>query len=124
MFIDDLRFAGWRNDIEIPEIEVNTESLGCLASRNVLFTGSYYTEAIELFPDELEMTHAFKLNHSYEVRNGWRQLDDKLNVVESVQGDVFTLAVACPQCNIEISKGKLMLSATFSTIAVGLLSII
>ena len=96
MSIDGLKFARWRNDIEIPEIEVNPESLGCLASRNVLFTGSYYTEAIELFPNELEMTHAFKLNHSYEVRNGWRKLDENSNVVESAVGDVFTLAVACP----------------------------
>ena len=71
--ISPLDFTGWRKDLVIPDIVTDTEALGCLASRNILFTGSYLTEGQERFPDELELCHNFKLNHVYEVQNGWKR---------------------------------------------------
>ena len=77
-----------------------------------------------MFPSELEMAHAFKLDHSYEVSNGWRQLDEDKNIIQEAEGDSFMLVVGCPLCNIDYSKGKLILTATLSTATATLLSLI
>ena len=74
--ITEWKFAGWRNnfeiDVTIPEQELKSNEVGCVASRIIYAEGGLLRTITNYFPEEVEWIWKFDFKEEHKIKTGWK----------------------------------------------------
>ena len=82
---NDFDFAGWRNEFDIdvptPKQELESNEVGCVATRIFFAHGNLLSTIKSYFPDEVDWILKFDWQKSHDVYAGWRSWKEYDGVV-------------------------------------------